>query len=108
MLIVFDTEVAEAKSLTPARLALSVPIVNAHEHPLVAGPVFFSHPLDFQELAGNGSVNTEFAGIAHVGPPSINVEAKIVGVDDATVEKGADPVGEVIESSCEIGSIFGC
>ena len=33
-------------ALPPARIALSVPIVNAHDHPLVAGPVFFSHPLD--------------------------------------------------------------
>ncbi|OCB84357.1 hypothetical protein A7U60_g9037 [Sanghuangporus baumii] len=83
-------------SLTPARLALSVPIVNAHEHPLVVGPVFFSHPLDFQEFPENSAGNPEFAGIAHVGPPSINIEVKIVGVDDAAVEKGADPIGEVV------------
>ncbi|KAL5490430.1 hypothetical protein ACEPAI_5263 [Sanghuangporus weigelae] len=93
--VIISGEVTEAKSLTPARLALSVPIINAHEHPLVAGPVFFSHPLDFQEFSEYSAGNPEFAGIAHVGPPSINIEAKIVGVDDAAVEKGADPVGEV-------------
>lgn len=86
----------DAKSLTPARLALSVPIVNAHQHPLVAGPVFFSHPLDFQDFpAKSATVNPEFEGIAHIGPPSINIEAKLVGVNDTAIESGADPVGEV-------------
>ncbi|KAH8117503.1 hypothetical protein DFH11DRAFT_1700279 [Phellopilus nigrolimitatus] len=84
----------EAKTLTPARLALSVPIVNAHEHPLVAGPVFFSHPLDFQEFPSSG--DPKLADIAHVGPPSINVEVKLTSVDDAAVESGADPVGDLV------------
>lgn len=88
-------------ALTPARIALSVPIVNAHEHPLVAGPVFFSHPLDFQMFEGQSDpAHPQFSDIAHVGPPSINVEGKLFGVDDAAVEKGANPVGQV----CMTGS----
>ena len=85
-----------ADALTPTRIALSVPIVNVHEHPLVAGPVFFSHPLDLQMFEGQvDSAHPQFSDIAHVGPPSINIEAKLSGIDDAAVENGANPVGQV-------------
>ncbi|EJD05963.1 uncharacterized protein FOMMEDRAFT_119392 [Fomitiporia mediterranea MF3/22] len=95
--VVISGDVVNAKSLTPARLVLSVPVVNTHQHPLVAGPVFFSHPLDFQDFpAKSVTGNPEFAGIAHVGPPSINVEAKLAGVDDAAIESGVDPIGEIV------------
>lgn len=70
--------------------------MNVHENPLVTGPVFFSHPLDFQSFQPNhDSATPQFEGIHHVGPPSINVEVKLLGVNDAAVEAGADPVGEV-------------
>ena len=70
--------------------------MNVHENPLVAGPVFFSHPLDFQSFQPNhDSATPQFEGIHHVGPPSINVEVKLLGVNDSAVEAGADPVGEV-------------
>lgn len=83
-------------ALSPARVALSVPIVNTHGHPLVAGPVFFSHPLDFQMFDRHSDpTHPQFSEIAHVGPPSINLEAKLSGVDDAAVEGGANPVGQV-------------
>lgn len=36
-----------------------------------------------------------FTYLAPVGPPSVNVEAKLSGVDDTAVEAGADPVGEL-------------
>ncbi|THH08197.1 hypothetical protein EW145_g2865 [Phellinidium pouzarii] len=89
--VIISGGMVEAKLLTPTRITLSIPIVNAHEHPLVAGPVFFSHPLDFQSF----KAASQLADIAHVGPASINVEAKLVGVDDTEVDKGADPVGEI-------------
>ncbi|KAI8998795.1 acetyl-CoA synthetase-like protein [Trametes punicea] len=90
----------EAQALTPARIALSVPVINAHTHPLVAGPVFASHALDLQTFptASSGPSSSAadayaFTYLAPVGPPSVNVEAKLTGVDDAAVEAGADPVG---------------
>ncbi|KAI0336359.1 acetyl-CoA synthetase-like protein [Cubamyces sp. BRFM 1775] len=91
----------EAQALTPARIALSVPIINAHVHPLVAGPVFASHALDLQTfpIASPGAASTSasdayaFTYLAPVGPPSVNVEAKLTGVDDTAVEAGSDPVG---------------
>jgi len=76
--------------MTPARIALSIPLVNALAHPLVAGPVFASHPFDLQDFTLKGQ---EESVPAHVGPPSISVEAKLVGVDDDTIENGGDPFG---------------
>jgi long-chain acyl-CoA synthetase len=43
---------------------------------------------------------------AHVGAPSINVEAKLVGVDDDVVEKGADPIGEILVRGPPVGSML--
>ncbi|KAI0781105.1 acetyl-CoA synthetase-like protein [Trametes elegans] len=91
----------ETQALTPARIALSVPVINAHAHPLVAGPVFASHALDLQTFATDASAVSSssaadayaFRYLAPVGPPSVNVEAKLAGVDDTAVEAGADPVG---------------
>ncbi|KAL1947959.1 hypothetical protein VTO73DRAFT_13683 [Trametes versicolor] len=93
----------EAQAFTPARIALSVPVINAHTHPLVAGPVFASHALDLQTFGPgtSGAASTSAADayaltyLAPVGPPSVNVEAKLSGVDDTAVEAGADPVGEL-------------
>jgi long-chain acyl-CoA synthetase len=76
--------------LEPARIAFSVPIVNAHIHPLVSAPVFASHPYDLQDFPAAGDL---FAQLACVGPPSVNIEAKLVEVDDNVVEGGSDPVG---------------
>ena len=92
----------ELPSLAPMRIALSVPIVNAHTHPAVAGPVFASHPLDLQTFPVNDSEEKAsgpaadafaFTYLAAVGPPSVNIEAKLLGVNDADIEAGGDPVG---------------
>ncbi|KAK7693285.1 hypothetical protein QCA50_002852 [Cerrena zonata] len=95
----------ESSVLTPARIALSVPLVNAHIHPVVAGPVLASHPLDLQTFpvtpATPGSSATDnfaFAYQAPIGPPSINIEAKLTGVDDTAVENGADPIGALFRT----------
>ncbi|KAJ7632430.1 acetyl-CoA synthetase [Roridomyces roridus] len=73
--------------LTPARVALSVPLINCFSHPLVAGPILASHALDLQDLGSEGP------GLAHSGPPSINCEVKLVGVEDEAIEKGGNPSG---------------
>ncbi|KAH9901222.1 acetyl-CoA synthetase-like protein [Cubamyces lactineus] len=91
------------QALTPARIALSVPIIHAHSHPLVAGPVFASHALDLQTfpVVNPGGAHTSaadayaFTYLAPVGPPSVNVEAKLTGVDDSAIEAGSDPAGEL-------------
>ncbi|KZT74192.1 hypothetical protein DAEQUDRAFT_807867 [Daedalea quercina L-15889] len=93
----------ESQSLVPMRIALSIPIVNAHTHPLVAGPVFASHPLDLQTFPAQETVKEKssslaadifaFTYLAAVGPPSVNIEAKLLGVNDAAIEAGGDPVG---------------
>ncbi len=77
-----------AKLLTPARVAFSVPLVIAHTHPLVSGPVLASHPHDMQTFAITSDQEP-----AHVGPPTVNIEVKLLGVDDGAVEKGEDPAG---------------
>lgn len=105
----------DAQALTPARIALSVPLVNAYTHPLVAGPVLASHPLDLQTFplnaqnAGQGRSAADsfaFAYTAPVGPPSVNVEAKLMGVDDAAVEGGADPVGDLYVRGPSVGNLL--
>ncbi|KDQ59521.1 hypothetical protein JAAARDRAFT_33097 [Jaapia argillacea MUCL 33604] len=98
--------------LTPARIALSVPLVNAHIHPLVSGPVMATHLLDLQsfvdptpQVEARPEPTTE--DVAHVGPPAINIEVKLVGVDDDAVEAGADPEGEVFVKGPSVGSGVG-
>ncbi|KAF9002020.1 acetyl-CoA synthetase [Cyathus striatus] len=90
--IVLSGGLLEASKLTPSRIATSVPLVNAFTHPLVPGPVLASHPLDLQDFP----VTDTDSSIAHVGPPSVNIEAKLISVDDASVENGADPVGDLL------------
>jgi len=43
---------------------------------------------------------------AHVGAPSVNLEAKLVGVDDSLVEMGADPIGEILVRGPPVGSML--
>jgi long-chain acyl-CoA synthetase len=77
-----------ARLLTPARVAFSVPLVIAHTHALVSAPILASHPHDMQTFA-----LTSDTELAHVGPPAVNIEVKLVGVDDEAVERGGDPSG---------------
>ncbi|ETW85453.1 hypothetical protein HETIRDRAFT_407493 [Heterobasidion irregulare TC 32-1] len=84
--------------VTPTRIALSVPFVNAFTHPVVAAPIFASHPLDLQTFAPSAN--------AHVGPPVINVETKLTGVEDDVVEKGGDPVGHLHVRGPIVGRIL--
>lgn len=86
--------------MTPARMALSVPLVNAFTHPLVAGPVLASHPFDLQDFTQEGDTESKKA---HVGPPGVNIEAKLVGVEDDKVESGGDPVGLLLVRGPPVG-----
>jgi long-chain acyl-CoA synthetase len=95
----------EAKIVEPARIAFSVPVVNAHVHPLVAGPVLATHPLDLQTFPI--STADPFGLSAPVGPPSMNIEAKLVEVDDDGIENGADPVGVLQVRGPPVGRLTG-
>jgi long-chain acyl-CoA synthetase len=92
----------------PARIALSVPFVNSHIHPLVAGPVLASHPLDLQIFPSPPKNTTDpFAYAAHVGPPSVNAEVKLINVQDKSVENGEDPVGVLMVRGPCVGKMQG-
>ncbi|TFK26386.1 acetyl-CoA synthetase [Coprinopsis marcescibilis] len=85
----------EASLMTPARIAFSVPVINCLSHPLVTAPVLASHAFDLQDFTlDKTNVSVEFP--AHTGPPGVNVEVKLVGVDDEAVESGSDPVGVML------------
>lgn len=86
--VVVSDGTVPAKLLTPARVAFSVPLVIAHTHPLVSAPILASHPHDMQTFAITSDQER-----AHVGPPTVNIEVKLVGVDDVAVERGEDPAG---------------
>jgi len=86
----------DSEILTPARIALSVPFINAFTHPLVAAPVLASHPLDLQDFPSQAVGKSSGRTFAHTGPPGVNVEVKLVGVNDDLVENGGDPAGEVL------------
>ncbi|KAF8212433.1 hypothetical protein K438DRAFT_1567350 [Mycena galopus ATCC 62051] len=88
-----------ADTVQRARVAFSVPLINCFSHPAVAGPVMASHALDLQDLT------TEGDKVAPTGPPSINIEAKLVGVEDDAVENGADPVGILMVRGPPVGKL---
>ena len=97
----------------PSRVALSVPLVNAYSHSLVSGPVLASHPLDLQVFPNeptssnkSAAENYAFTYLAPVGPPAINVETKLSGVDDDAVENGADPIGTLLLRGPTVGTLL--
>lgn len=88
-------------ALTPARIALSVPLINVHTHGSATGPLFATNASDMQIFPSSATPEP-----AHVGAPSINLEAKLVGVDDSLVEMGADPIGEILVRGPPVGSML--
>jgi len=95
-----------ADTLTPTRVVFSIPYVNAVSSDLVCGPLFASYPHDLQTHLLSEAGNT-FENIAHVGAPTVSLEVKLVGVDDATIEEGKDPVGEVYVRGPPVGTLLG-
>ena len=88
--------------------------MNAYTHPLVSGPVLASHALDLQAFPSEPTTASKSAAenysctyVAPVGPPTINVECKLVGVDDITVEAGGDPVGTLLLRGPTVGLLLG-
>lgn len=89
-------------ALVPARMTLSIPLINVHTHGSTTGPLFATHAFDLQMLPSP----SPGAEPAHVGAPSVNVEVKLVGVDDDAVEKGADPIGEILVRGPPVGNML--
>lgn len=86
-------------TLIPARIAFSIPLINVHTHGSAAGPLFAAHAFDMQIFPAT-------AEPVHVGAPSVNVEAKLDGVNDDAVEKGLDPIGEILVRGPPVGSML--
>ena len=95
-----------AETLTPTRIAFSIPYVNAVGSDLVCGPLFASYPHDLQ-IHPSSEADDEFENVAHVGAPTVSMEVKLVGVDDAAIEVGKDPVGEVYVRGPPTGTLLG-
>ena len=96
----------QGDTLTPTRIAFSIPYVNAISSGLVYGPLFASYPHDLQIHPSSG-MGDEFEKVAHVGAPTVSLEVKLVGVDDASIEEGKDPVGEVYVRGPPAGALLG-
>lgn len=89
-------------ALVPARLVLSIPLINTYTHGSATGPLFATHAFDLQMLPSSSPA----AEPAHVGAPSVNVEVKLIGVNDNVVEKGADPIGEILVRGSSVGNML--
>lgn len=83
-------------------MALSIPLINAYTHGSATGPLFATHAFDMQILPSSSPATEP----AHVGAPSVNVEAKLIGVNDNVVEKGADPIGELLVRGPSVGNML--
>lgn len=97
--VVISGGLLPSDTLVSARLALSIPLINTHMHGSAAGPLFATHAFDLQMLPGADEP-------AHVGAPSVNVEVKLVGVNDNVVEKGADPIGKILVRGPSVGNML--
>jgi long-chain acyl-CoA synthetase len=75
-------------------------------HPVVAGPILASHPLDVQDFVSPQKANLDETS-APVGCPSINIEAKLVGVSDDAVESGSVPLGTLLVRGPSVGKLLG-
>lgn len=84
------------ETLMLTRVALSIPVINSYMHPCASGPVFATNAFDLQVLPSAD-------GRAHLGGPSVNVEAKLKGVSDADVEENGDLVGELVLRGPSVG-----
>lgn len=97
--VVISGGLLPSDTLVSARLALSIPLINTHTHGSAAGPLFATHAFDLQMLPGADEP-------AHVGAPSVNVEVKLIGVNDNVVEKGADPIGQILVRGPSVGNML--
>lgn len=62
--------------------------------------MFATHAFDLQSLPSAGGER------AHVGAPSVNVEVKLIDVDDVSVNRGNDPRGELLVRGPPVGTLL--
>jgi len=83
-----------------SRVALSVPLINAHIEPISTAPILASHPFDLQHFPPSKAEEE----MAHVGPPAANVEVKLMADSDAEVDQNLqDPVGKLYFRGPSVG-----
>ncbi|KAG8687443.1 hypothetical protein FRC09_013485 [Ceratobasidium sp. 395] len=85
-------------------IAMSVPIVRAHIHPLSASPILASHPLDLQRHFPATGGSRMSKDPLHVGPPAPSVEIKLINVNESDIEAGNDPRGEMLIRGTSVGT----
>ena len=102
MSLIISLDVLQADVLTPSRIALSIPFTNAFTHPISTAPILASHPLDLQDFSADASLGQQ---VAHCGAPGVNVEVKLLGVDDEAVENGQDPRGGLVVRGPPVGKV---
>ncbi|KAG1841377.1 hypothetical protein C8R48DRAFT_739175 [Suillus tomentosus] len=100
--VVISGGLLPSDALVPARLALSIPLINTYTHGSATGPLFATHAFDLQMLFSSSPATEP----AHVGAPSVNVEAKLISVKDNVVEQGADPIGEILVRGPSVGNML--
>ncbi|KAG2116524.1 uncharacterized protein F5147DRAFT_673234 [Suillus discolor] len=100
--VVISGGLLPSDALVPARLALSIPLINTYTHGSATGPLFATHAFDLQMLSSSSPATEP----AHVGAPSVNVEAKLISVKDNVVEQGADPIGEILVRGPSVGNML--
>ncbi|KAG1800858.1 uncharacterized protein HD556DRAFT_964734 [Suillus plorans] len=100
--VVISGGLLPSDALVPARLALSIPLINTYTHGSATGPLFATHAFDLQMLPSSSPATEP----AHVGAPSVNVEAKLISVKDNVVEQGADPIGEILVRGPSVGNML--
>lgn len=94
--IIVASGYVEKSLMDRARVLLSLPIVNSFSHPKVASHIFATHPMDLQSFIEHDH--------QHVGAPGINVEVKLLNVEDEKVEAGADPEGQLLVRGPSVGN----
>jgi len=83
-----------------SRVALSVPLINAHIEAISTAPILASHPFDLQHFPPSKPEEE----VAHVGPPAANVEVKLTADSDPEVDQTLqDPVGKLLYRGPSIG-----
>ncbi|KAF8320094.1 acetyl-CoA synthetase-like protein [Clavulina sp. PMI_390] len=90
----------DEKTFPTSRLALSVPLINAHIEPISTAALFASHPFDLQHFHPSRPEEE----VAHVGAPGANIEVKITGEKESDIDGIAkDPLGKLFYRGPSIG-----
>ena len=65
-----------------------------------------SFPNETASPGNSAADNYAFSYLSAVGAPSINIETKLIAVDDASIEAGEDPVGKLMVRGPSVGVLL--